>query len=142
MNKYFFATLAIFLFLFSNVNAQCKTYTKKYCFPSIAPYTHNGQFNGGVFMPGEVAEMNMSFISGNNYRLLVCSHESIGQTNFKVLDEKRNELYSSEGKDKNYWDFKVENTQQLIIQITIPYKKPLNNILPSGCVSVLVGVSR
>ncbi|NUM49836.1 MAG: hypothetical protein HUU48_01855 [Flavobacteriales bacterium] len=142
MSKHFFVAIATLLFFVSFVSAQCKSYTKKYCFPSLAPYTHNGQFNGAVLMPGEVAEMNITFSSGKEYRLLVCSHETIGQSTFKVLDEKRNELYNSEGKNKNYWDFKVENTQQLIIQINVPYKKPLNNILPSGCVSVLIGFTR
>ncbi len=134
-----FLSALAFLFGASTLFAQCKAYTKKNCLPGLSPYVHNGQYSGGVFMSGETAEMLYKFSSGITYRLLVCNQETIDKAIFRVLDTDKNELYNSEGKSNNFWDFQVENTQQLIVEVRIPQKKPVNNLVPAGCVSVMVG---
>jgi len=122
---------------------QCKRYTKKYCLPSLSPYIHNGQLTSTYMNPGDSADVLMTFNAGKEYRIIVCSQEMIGNVQFRVLDKKKKVLYTSEEDEVNpYWDFKITNTQQLFIQITLPEKDKLNKItdmVAYGCVSLLVG---
>ena len=134
--------LASFVFTI-DANAQCKRYTKKYCLPSLSPYMHNGQLTSAVFNPGDSADVVMTFNAGKEYRILICNQEQIGNVQFKILDKSRKVLYKSDPEELNsYWDFKVTNTQQLIIQLTVPpmeKNNQKNNLVPNGCVALLVG---
>jgi len=134
--------LASFVFTL-NANAQCKRYTKKDCLPSLSPYMHNGQLTSAVLYPGDSADVALTFNAGKEYRILVCNQEQIGNVQFKVLDKSRKVLYKSDPDEVNsLWDFKVANTQQLIVQLTVPAmvkSNQKNNLVPSGCVALLVG---
>lgn len=136
--------VVIVSFVFTiDANAQCKRYTKKYCLPSLSPFMHNGQLTSAVFNPGDSADVVMTFNAGKEYRILICNQEQIGNVQFKVLDKSRKILYKSDPKNHNpSWDFKVANTQQFIIQLTVPaMEKDIQktNLVPNGCVSLLVG---
>ena len=134
--------LASFVFTI-NANAQCKRYTKRECLPSLSPYMHNGQLTSAVLYPGDSADVALTFNAGKEYRILVCNQEQIGNVQFKVLDKSRKVLYKSDPKNANpSWDFKVANTQQFIVQLTVPAMKKSNqknNLVPNGCVALLVG---
>jgi hypothetical protein len=141
-------TIVAFLLLTSVVicndaNAQCKRYTKKYCLPSLSPYHHNGQLTSAILNPGDSADVEMTFSAGKEYRVLICNQEQIGKVQFKVLDKSRKILYKSDpGQANPHWDFKVTNTQQFTIQLTVPPMEKSNqktNLMPNGCVSLLVG---
>ena len=122
---------------------QCKRFTKKNCLPDLAPFTHNGQLTSAVFNAGETADIEMTFNAGKEYRIIACSQETLGKVQFKVLDKTRKVLYKSEeGETNPSWDFKVANTQQLIIQIVVPkedQKNKLAQLTQSGCISLLIG---
>lgn len=122
---------------------QCKRFTKKNCLPDLAPFTHNGQLTSAIFNAGETADIEMTFNAGKEYRIIACSQETLGKVQFKVLDKTRKVLYKSEEDETNpSWDFKVSNTQQLIIQISVPkedQKNKLTQLTQSGCISLLVG---
>ena len=134
--------IASFVFT-TDAQGQCKRYTKKYCLPSLSPYMHNGQLTSAVLVPGDSADVQLTFNAGKEYRILVCNQEQIGNVQFKVLDKSRKILYKSDPKEANpSWDFKVENTQQFIIQLTVPaMKKSIQktNMVSTGCVALLVG---
>jgi hypothetical protein len=143
-NKLFATSIVVFLLLNSfNSAAQCKRYTKKNCLPSLSPYLHNGQLTSTYMIPGDSAEVLMTFNAGKEYRILICSQELIGKVQFKVMDKRRKVLYTSDEEASNpSWDFKVENTQQFIIQIMIPKKEKSikkNNMVANGCVALLIG---
>ena len=131
------------LVISSDANAQCKKYTKKYCLPSLSPYIHNGQLTSAVLIPGDSADVAMTFNAGKEYRIIVCNQEQIGKVQFKILDNTRKVLYKSDEKEENpSWDFKVDNTQQLTIQLLVPKMEKSNqktSMVPTGCVSLLVG---
>ena len=134
--------LASFVFTI-DANAQCKKYTKKYCLPALSPYLHNGQLTSAVLNPGDSADVPMTFNAGKEYRILICSQEQIGNVQFKVLDNTRKVLYESDPEVSNpYWDFKVANTQQFIVQLSVPKMEKSNqktNLVPNSCVALLVG---
>jgi len=145
LNKLSLSVCIAFLsFVFTiDARAQCKRYTKKDCLPSLSPYMHNGQLTSAVLYPGDSADVAMTFNAGKEYRIVVCNQEQIGTVQFKVLDKSRKILYKSNPEEHNpVWDFKVENTQQFIIQLTVPPMKESNqktNLVPNGCVALLIG---
>lgn len=136
------SVLALVVILATSVTAysQCKPFIKKQCLPTLAPYTNDGQLNNTVLRAGEGAELEVTMYQGQNYRLLVCYQEVLGNVNFKLMDLNYNVLFdSSKSKDKKkYWDFNVETTQQLIVQVSAP-SQGKSEIVPSGCVAVIVG---
>jgi len=129
-----------------DANAQCKRYTKNYCLPTLAPYMHNGQLTSAILNPGDSADVELTFNANKEYRILVCSQDQIGKVQFKVLDNTRKVLYKSDENDKNpYWDFKVNHTQKFVVQLTVPpMEKSVQktNLVPNGCVSLLVGFKK
>ena len=135
--------IIVSLLVTTNASGQCKRYTKKYCLPSLSPYLHNGQLTSAVLTPGDSADVEFTFNAGKKYRILVCNQEQIGIVQFKVMDNSRKVLYKSDPKEANSsWDFKVNNTQQFIIQLSVPVMEKsnqTNNLVASGCVSLLVG---
>ena len=137
--------IGVLMLLLANISAsaQCKKFTKKRCLPSLAPYLHNGQLTSAYMMLGDSADVMMTFNAGKEYRLVICSQDMIGKVQFKVLDKQRNVLYESDPEEiYPQWDFKMENTQQLVIQIYIPKRdksRQTTSMMPEGCVSLLVG---
>jgi hypothetical protein len=123
-------------------SAQCNMFTKKKCIPSLAPYIHNGQLNSTSLGVGETAELELTFYAGQEYRILVCGQEIFKDVTFKLRDKNNKEIFNSEGKE-HYWDFKVNSTQQLTLELTtVGDGKNTSGIAESGCVSVLVGFKK
>jgi len=123
--------------------AQCNVFVKKKCMPKILPFTHNGQMNVVTLAAGQNTEVNLTFSSGQAYRILVGSEEILGDVTFKVMDMSRKVIFDS--KENNYpdfWDFKVKNTQQFIVHVDVPVSASSSSVPPSGCVSVLVGFKK
>lgn len=143
LNKSLLYSLVLFgLIGLSNLSyGQCASFTKKQGFPALETFTHNGQLTSTKFMPGDEAEIEMTFNEGNDYRVLVLFQEVLGNVTFTIKDKTGKSLFSSkEGDTKPFWDFRVNTTQQLIVVVNVP--KLANNstkISPQGCVSVLVG---
>lgn len=108
----------------------------------ISPYTHNGQMNTTTLHAGEKAEMQMTFYKGQNYRILVCGQDMLGDIYFNVMDLNGKSIFSSKGKNKDVWDFNVTSTQDLIVEVVIPAASTKNQIIPKGCVSLLVGFKK
>ncbi len=136
-------TLIFLLFqvaLVTEIKAQCKSFTKKKCMNNLVDYNSNGQYNGAVMFQGEEATLMQTFYSGQKYKLIICSQSSITEDLFfEVLDFRGNLIYSSDGTEKNFFEFDVESTQQLKIRIIITDGGGGSQIKKNGCVSVMVG---
>ncbi len=123
-------------------NAQCRSFTKKRCLPQLEGYIQNDNFNSAVLIPGDEAELLLTFYAGKEYRLLVCGHPVLGDLQFEVLDTDEQLIYSNNGKEgeaQSSFDFKVASTQQLIVRIRVPDTDSPSTLLHEGCVSVMVG---
>jgi len=131
------------IFIFSQSNAQCNSFAKKKCLPTLAPYTHNGQLNSTQLGIGESADISMTFYSGQDYRLVVCSEAILEGVYFLLKDANQKELYSSKDKTAQTFDFNVKTTQQMFIEVMVPESKKSNkggnDLVDAGCVSILVG---
>ncbi|MBL4625470.1 MAG: hypothetical protein JKY42_10070 [Flavobacteriales bacterium] len=125
---------------FTQLNAQCKTFTKKLCMPLLKPYIHNGQMNNITLFPGEDASLVQTFYSGQNYRIQLCAQENLGDSvYFKIITEDGQLVYSTQNEDVLFWDFNVANTQNLKITVVVPDVKPVDEIEQNGCIAILVG---
>jgi hypothetical protein len=138
--KIFSLALVMVVATAANLNSQCKSYIKRSCVPKLTPYVHSGQLNKTVLFPGDKAEIMLTFYSGMDYRIIVCSEVILGKVTYKVMDMDRNLIFdSAKEKDKGSFDFKVASTQQLMVEITVPQPIVQPEILPQGCVAVVVG---
>ena len=119
--------------------AQCKGFVKKQI-TKLSPFIHNGQINSSVLLAGDHAELTLTFYSGQTYRILVSSQDVLGDVFFLMKDANKGHLFSSKDQGKfDYWDFTVESTQQLTIEVVVPDVDAANGLIPSGCVSILAG---
>ena len=121
--------------------AQCRALIKNKCLANLLPYKFNETFNAAQLAPGEEAEVDLTFYSGQSYRVMVCAHPILGEVNWKLLDGTGQTLFESTAENPIHnFDFKVANTQQLKVHIDVPEKsKGGNDLLNVGCVGILVG---
>ena len=128
--------LAFVSLLAATASAQCRTFTKKNCLPLLEDYIQNDNYNSAVLIPGDEAELDLTFLAGTNYRVAVCAHPVLGDVTFDVLDDQDIRIWSnSDGSD--HLDFSVENAQRLRFRVQVPETDAA--ILHEGCVSILIG---
>jgi len=143
LNKTFLYSALVFIFigLTNQAFSQWKKKKKKQRFLALTPFIHNGQITSTKFMPGDEADIEMTFNAGSDYRVLVVFQEVLGDVIFKVKDKTGKVLYTSKAGDATpFWDFRVNTTQQLMVSVAVPkMDEKTNKILPQGCISVLVG---
>lgn len=128
--------LALVTLLAVQANAQCRTFTKKNCLPTLDGYVQNENYNSAVLIPGDEAELELTFLAGIDYRVAVCAHPVLGAVEFEVLDEQNIRVWSnSDGAD--HLDLRVENAQRIKFIVRVPDTDAA--ILHEGCVSILLG---
>ncbi len=139
--KFLKIILPILLILPLMSSAQCRSFTKKKCLPELEGYVQNDNFNSAVLIPGDEAELLLTFYAGKEYRLLVCAHPVLGKVEFEVLDTDDEVIYNSDDEVENehIFDFKVASTQQLIVRIRVPEAESPSTLIHEGCVSVMIG---
>ncbi|HDP75949.1 MAG TPA: hypothetical protein ENN49_08785 [Bacteroidales bacterium] len=135
------SAVVLFLALPSSSNAQCKNFAKKICRLELSPYVHDGNYNAAILTEGEDAELFKTFYAGQQYRISVCGSETLNKIEFMVMDVDRKVLYTNAKNNfATSWDFRVENTQQLIILVKVPVTSSKNEELKSGCVAIMFGL--
>ena len=89
--------------------------------------------------PGEDAEIMVTFFGGRDYRLLVVAHPILGDVQFTVSDINGKQIYSNkDAQNKESFDFKMKNTQQLIVKVKVPEQKDAV-VQHIGCISIVSG---
>ncbi|HKL03478.1 MAG TPA: hypothetical protein VJ911_07365, partial [Cryomorphaceae bacterium] len=51
---------------------QCRNFVKKNCGTAMNGYVPAENFNAAKLLPGDIAEVRMTFYGGEDYRILVC----------------------------------------------------------------------
>jgi hypothetical protein len=129
--------IAILLLMPSAADAQCRAFTKNKCLPQLEGYVQNDNYNSAVLIAGDQAELLLTFYGNKQYRLLVCVNPILGNIDYEVRDTNGELIYKANTGDADTFDFKMVNTQQLIVKLMVPEK---DAVLPhEGCVTVLVG---
>jgi len=132
--------LFIALILPLAVSSQCRSFTKKRCMPQLDGFEQNDSFNSAVLIPGDEAELLLTFYEGKDYRLVVCAHPILGQVAWELVDTSEKLIFKNtneDGSKKDSFDFKVSNTQQLVLRVKVP--KSESTLIHEGCVSIMSG---
>lgn len=120
--------------------AQCRSFAKNKCVPGIAPYKFNETFNAAQLSPGEEAEVNLTFFSGQDYRVMVCAHPILGNVDWKLVDGNGAVVFESKAADpKEHFDLRTQSTQQLKVLVRVPPTQGRSDMVHMGCVAILVG---
>lgn len=118
---------------------QCKSFVKNNCREAMGEYIPGQDFNSAKMMAGDEAEVEMTFYSGEDYRLLVCNHPVLGQVEFQVVDLSGTELFDNTKNDNtDHFDFRVEGTKTLLVKLKAPPATD-TSLNPQGCVAIMVG---
>ena len=118
---------------------QCKSFVKNNCREAMGDYIPGENFNSAKLSAGDEAELEMTFYSGEDYRLLICNHPVLGQVEFQVLDSKGTVLFDNTAKENtDHFDFRVAGTKTFIIKLKAPPASD-TSLNPQGCVAILVG---
>ena len=140
MKKLYIFFLAIALAAPVVSKAQCKNFVKKKCLPQLNNYVPSDKYNSLKMVEGEEADMYLIFVANNDYRVIVCSLEIIGNDEFKVLTDTGDVIYSSaENEGKNYFDFSTTSTEKLHVVIKVSESESTTGMMHEGCVTVMVG---
>ena len=123
----------------TTAQAQCRAFTKKNCMSELDGYIQNDNYNSAILIPGDEAELMLTFLAGQDYRLVVCSHPVLGDVNYTIFDGRGKNLFDSRKSEQNemYVDFTVETTQQLQVKVQVPDSETA--IMHEGCVTVIMG---
>ena len=119
-------------------DAQCRAFTKNQCLPQLDGYVQNDNYNSAMLIPGDDAELLLTFYGGKEYRLVVCAHPILGTVDYEITDTNGDSIYRGNTGTGNSFDFKMVNTQQLIVKLHVPEQKSAVSV-HEGFVSVLVG---
>src|SRR6056297_4094691 len=107
--------LLIILFIAAQtslVMGQCRSFVKNNCGDAMEGFIPGESFNAVKLFPGDAAEVEMTFFSDVDYRLLVCSHEVLGDVNFQLVDSEGGVVYDNADRQfSEYFDFRLEGTR-------------------------------
>lgn len=144
MNRFFLKTFTFLLCMAASslLFAQCRDIERK-CLPRLMPYIYTAQITCAQLSEKETVELKLTFYAGQDYRILVCGPEFLGDVEFILMNSNRKPLFSSKDHDNaQYWDFKVNSTEEYSIKVKIPDKREqrnINEIANSVCSALLVG---
>jgi hypothetical protein len=130
--------LPLVLLLPFMANAQCRAFTKNQCLPLLEGYVQNDNYNSAMLVPGDEAELLLTFYGGKEYRLVVCAHPILGSVDFEITDTAGESIFKGNSGSTGSFDFKMSNTQQLIVKLRVPDQKSSVSA-HEGCVSVMIG---
>ncbi len=121
-------------------SAQCKTFAKNKCMPSLDDYMLNGRLYASYMRQGQESELNLVLNGGQKYRLIACAKESLGNVWVRLTDASGKVLYDNAEHDfANTWDFSVKSTQEFKVKTFIQTPKAQNELEVRDCSVILVG---
>jgi len=140
MNKKFFSAVVVLVIMLMPLasDAQCRAFTKNRCLPLLDGYVQNDNYNSAMLVPGDEAELLLTFYGGKEYRLAVCSHPILGRVDYEITDTSGESVFSGNSDSSGNFDFKMANTQQLIVKLRVPVQQTTVSS-HEGCVSVMIG---
>lgn len=130
------------LFVLSlSLNAQCFSFARSACKSNLGEYVHDGNYNATMLSEGEKAELYKTFFKGQKYRLAICKIKDLPPIHFRITDQDGKVYYDNEDHDYTLtWDFQMESTQMLIVEMKVLEREEQDGEIISGCVAVLFGI--
>ncbi len=103
-------------------------------------YVQNDNYNSAMLIPGDEAEVLMTFYANKEYRLIVANNPVLPEAEWEVRDTNDELIYSnkqSTAENKTKFDFRMASTQQLVVRVKIP---KVDSVIPhEGCVVIMSG---
>lgn len=133
--------LRIFLLLFvchTTSYGQCNGFAKK-SISKLKPYLNTQQVFSTVLLNGDKTQLASTFYYGDEYRLLISAEEQLGKIQLNIKDSEGNVIFTTKGYGSIMWDFNVESTQDLTLEVITPPAPAKETVDKSGCVSIVVG---
>lgn len=129
----------LFLSATTFAQSECNAIVREQVLPKLTPYVHNGLLNTTTLKPGETAELDILFVNGHDYRLMVWGEGSEEQLKFRIKDKTNKVLFDSRTQEgnANHIDFHAKTTERLNIEVLSPGTEGGTE---AGCVSVTVGL--
>ena len=118
---------------------QCNLFTKTKCLPKLKPYLNTQQLCNTVLLSGDKTQLTSTFYYGDEYRLIVCAQEQLGKIQLNIRDAQNNVIFTTKGYGMIMWDFNVESTQDLTLEVITPPAAANETLDKSGCVSIIMG---
>lgn len=118
--------------------AQCKGFAKKNI-SKLKPYLNTQQVFSTVLLNGDKTQLSSTFYYGDEYRLLISADAKLGKIQLNVKDAQGNVVYSTKAYGTIMWDFNVESTQDLTLELITPEAKASETFDKSGCVAIVIG---
>lgn len=122
---------------------SCNGFALKQCKFDWDDFRSNGQDVSADMEVGETADLSMVFYKGHDYKVYVCSEETLGDMSIKIKTSSGEVLFDNAKFDNSpSWDFSMSSTRRLIVEITSPGGggSSEDGFVESGCVALMVGV--
>lgn len=131
--------LILFIMLIPSIGqSQCDSIAQLCATHIPSDYISDGQSYRAFLIDEETAEFRTTFFEGTDYRIAAYSGFEPENIIFRLLDTKRNVLYSNEEYDMiSFWNFATEHTGEYIVEAQLNTEKT-----DSGCAVILIGFSR
>lgn len=82
-------------------------------------YVSNGQHYVTTIEQNETKECEITFIEGNEYRLIACPRES-QKVQMQIIDKEKNVLFDNKNYSyTNYWNFQIKKTVSCTVKLTL-----------------------
>ncbi|MBL0328204.1 MAG: hypothetical protein IPP64_01985 [Bacteroidetes bacterium] len=136
------ATILRILFIVLIVNtasfAQCNGFAKK-SISKLKPYLNTQQVFSTVLLNGDKTQLSSTFYYGDEYRLLITADDKLGKIQLNVKDAQGVIVYSTKAYGTIMWDFNVESSQDLTLEVVTPEATAGSTEDKSGCVAIVIG---
>lgn len=101
-------------------------------------YITDGQAYRALLNGTEIAEFSTTLFGGNTYRIAACSGNSDGNLVFRLYDQDKNLLFTSQDFGNSpYWDFVIENTMVVTLEANLDASRS-----SSGCAVIIIGFKK
>ncbi|MCX6296961.1 MAG: hypothetical protein NTX97_13045 [Bacteroidetes bacterium] len=118
--------------------SQCNGFAKK-SITKLKPYLNTQQVFSTVLLNGDKTQLSSTFYYGDEYRLLISAQDQLGKIQLNVKDAQGNVVYTTKAYGTIMWDFNVESTQDLTLELITPPAPEKETVDKSGCVSIVIG---
>lgn len=119
--------------------SQCGAFSKNKCLPKLKPYIPTEQMHTTTMLTGERISVRMTFYYGDDNRILICADEALGKIQLNLKNSSNKVVFTTKSYGTIQWDFNVENTQDMTLEIITSDAPAGETFDKSGCVTVYVG---
>ena len=100
-------------------------------------YVSNGQHYATKVESDETKECEITYIEGNEYRMIACSRES-AKVRMQVIDKQGNTLFDNKNHSyTNYWNFRIKKTISCTVRLNL-----VDNTVKTDEIILLVGFKK